>query len=525
MTISRHLRAAALLALATPLAAGAQQIRFPAGVPQYAVACSGGRIVVTFDAARAFVPVGDHAVAPDEGKGVQVSFVHAPGAECAAQPDYAARTVVVASGPAQVVEPPARSATVTAPAAVASTTGADGGGVATKKAAASAALADRLGAEKAVVYERKLAATERPQEVVETLRNLGVAGAEVVGDVVQVRDLLANYSVNYSIPDSPGLHIVGLGTEEVVRPTTPRALALALQPAVDKDGKVQRGLALDFAPFKVFAPRTTKADYDRSLALRALWNTQVSVGTAKPADDNDQTLKAGIGVSTILFRSHDPLSDPAHRKCLDDALVDRLTNLKMGELGGVAGTADAEAAAAIVGCQKKLAEKAGMGLTLSLALATSRFSDTGKWSEGKKDARGGWLSASYGLFDASRALGMQRMSAAMLVKRLLGERVSDPLDENAKVRQSSWLVGAKLLWEGDAFNYFVEHGYKRLQIEGREKDKVRRTVLGLEWQVSPGLWLVGAIGGESGRSQGKENSFVTTGFKLGTAAESILRAR
>jgi hypothetical protein len=117
------------------------------------------------------------------------------------------------------------------------------------------------------------------------------------------------------------------------------------------------------------------------------------------------------------------------------------------------------------------------------------------------------------------------MEGAFIVKRLLSETVTDPLDDKAKVKQSSWLVGAKLTFSADTFNYFVEYSQKRLQIAGRDRDNVRRGALGIEWEISPGMWLVGAVGGEGGRADGKDNNFVTTGIKLGTAAESLLKAR
>src|SRR5262249_24029007 len=41
-------------------------------------------------------------------------------------------------------------------------------------------------------------------------------------------DVVKCFSVDLSMPDSPGLMIVGLGSDNVVRPTTPRALGAAL---------------------------------------------------------------------------------------------------------------------------------------------------------------------------------------------------------------------------------------------------------------------------------------------------------
>lgn len=505
MTFPRRQRQVVFsIVLALPLGAIANGVEFSSGVPPYGVTCPPGKTVIEFSRAVRFVPLGEHQFS-QVGESVRLAFDRGSNEPCKVWPDIASSTLrTAAAGPIAINE---------------------GGGDRTSpppKDDASRDLAARL------AVQPLAAKPKAGAEDVGQLSRLGIKG--VTGaSAEEISQFLANYSVNYSIPDSPGLQIVGLGTEDVVRPTTPRALALAVQPAVDKDGKVQRGLALEFAPFKIFAPTTSKSAYERSPLVRALWNTQVSIGTAKPASDDDKSLKAGLGLYSIVYRSKgmDPLRDEAHAACLQRAMTAELEGLQLTGTPGFRGRTPEQSGSAKAAekCYADLAAKVPNGLTVAAALATSRFSPTGKWSDGKEDAHGGWLAANYAFGELSTGLGMHRLDGALTVKRLLRETVQDPLDDKAKVRQASWLVGSKLFFGSDPFNYFVEFSYKKAQIAGREKDNLRRAAVGLEWQMSPGLWIVGAIGGEGGRTNGTSNSFVTTGIKMGTAAESLLRAR
>jgi hypothetical protein len=489
---------------AVPISTLAASIQFHGPIPDYRVTCAHGTVRISFEDKVVFAAEGNHRLVRADPL-IEVEF--ASPSVCRVWRDETMRSVVLAKTPEVVAL--------------------DHGTTNQTSAAKSAAQPYKVSGNGDLASDLKSQTQKKTasEEAKAALKQLGVPPAALNATADDIRDLISNYSVNFSIPDSPGLHIVGLGTEEVARPNTPRALAVAIQPAVDKDGNVKRGLALDFAPFKILAPGTTKEAY-KGWLVSTLWNTQVSVGTAKAADATDKTLKAGFGVHSILYRSKDPLRDENHHRCLTNALREELRDLKQTSLGGGGGSdpKDSKAAHRVAKCYKDLEERSRGGFTAAFALATSRFSESGKWSDGKLDAHGGWLSATYGLEQVANAFGTGHLEGGLIVKRLLSETVADPLDDKAKVKQSSWLFGTKLTFSADAFNYFAEYSYRRLQIVGRERDKVRRTAFGIEWEISPGMWLVAAIGGEGGRTNGKDNTFMTTGIKLGTSAESLLKA-
>jgi hypothetical protein len=344
----------------------------------------------------------------------------------------------------------------------------------------------------------------------------------------EVKRVVSDYTVDLSIPESPGLTIVGLVTEDVIRPSSPRALAAALQTGVDKEGKGKTGLAIEFAPMKLFVPSTPSEDYQRSALVRALWNTQVSIATAKPTDATEKTLKAGLGLSSVLYKreSSDPLRNSAYSRCYDTVIRKQLEAIEKQPALGITEFKDlkteGETETAAQKCYSTFLKSSWNGTAIVLGLATSQYSESGKWSDGKRSAHGGWLSMGYGFEEFSADSPIRtNMHLIATYKRLFGERVTDPLDAKKTIEQNGSLLGAKLRWRGDDRNYFIEQSYQRNEYAGRPTDKIRRSAIGFEWKLGENLWLVSAVGGESGRKNGVDSSFVTSGLKYGSSTESL----
>lgn len=368
---------------------------------------------------------------------------------------------------------------------------------------------------------------KKASSLVEQIRE-AVAGKIKDKSPDEVKKVVSGYTVDLSIPESPGLTIVGLVTEDVIRPSSPRALSAALQTGVDKEGKGKTGLAIEFSPMKLFMPSTPSEDYQHSALVRALWNTQVSIATAKPTDAADKTLKAGLGLSSVLYKreSSDPLRNSAYAGCYDTVIrkqleaIDKQPAIGITEFKDVKTEGETETAAQK--CYSTFLKSSWNGTAIVLGLATSQYSESGKWSDGKKSAHGGWLSMGYGFEEFSADSPIRtNMHLIATYKRLFGERVTDPLDAKKTIEQNGSLLGAKLRWRGDDRNYFIEQSYQRNEYTGRPTDKIRRSAIGFEWKLGENLWLVSAVGGESGRKNGVDSSFVTSGLKYGSSTESL----
>jgi hypothetical protein len=350
------------------------------------------------------------------------------------------------------------------------------------------------------------------------------AGSPDEEKAAQATALLDCFSVDQSIPDTPGLMIVGLGSEDVVRPASPRALGMALANGVGQDGRPRAGLALDFAPYKLLMPTTSRGDYEASWLTRALWNTQLSLGVGKSTDSNDKSLRVGYGLYSVLWRpaASDPLRDNAHRACLSKALGEALPG-QMPALGGkVIDVAGLDA------CYAALDQRTWNASALTLALAGSQVSASGQWGnagDAGPGTRGAWLSLSYG-FENFPASPLRQWAQLVLTWRsMLDERVPDPLDTSATALQSSTLAGLKLRLRASSMHYYVESSRVSARIEGRDDDNWRRLAVGLEYKLGANTWLVVALGGEGGRSAGANQQFVMTGVKFGSSTEPILGKR
>lgn len=346
------------------------------------------------------------------------------------------------------------------------------------------------------------------------------AAAASPASVTTPGTVLTDYSVDLSIPDSPGVAIVGLGTENVLRPSSPRALGMALLQGTGPDGKPRQGLAFDIAPTKLLMPGLSKQGYAQSRLLQALWNTQWSFGIGKPTSNTDKSTRIGLGLSTVLWRDSrtDPLQDSRHQACLGDALAASLPK-DMPEVGPAKELAFTEA---MKGCYTQLTNRTWNGSALVVGLATARVSGTEAGANTSVNPQGAWLSFGYG-FE-----GMPNLSPALhltaTLRRMTGERVPDPLNATTHVHQDSRLLAVKLYRRSGIVNASVEVSDQRASISGRPSERSQQFVLGFERKLNDNLWLVAAMGSKRGGTAANQ-TFVTSGLKFGSATESVIKDR
>lgn len=130
---------------------------------------------------------------------------------------------------------------------------------------------------------------------------------------------------SFSIPESPAFVFLSASPAQVTRPTTARELAVGLINAIDEDGHVRQGVALEFQPSRFFAP-ITQATYRRRGLAYILTNAQLSIGTVRVAGDTSVTDLA-IGLRLMLYDGGDPLADKK-------GFADPLANGMLGCLTG-----------------------------------------------------------------------------------------------------------------------------------------------------------------------------------------------
>lgn len=156
---------------------------------------------------------------------------------------------------------------------------------------------------------------------------------------------LNGLEIDLIVPESPAFTVLGLTPNDVVRPSTPRELAVALQNGIDRNGNFQTGVALDFNPWLVFNRNHEEGDYTGMLEsdsgrgytdgqftlarclknpsgdhvnwsdcwsqfnpMRALvYRTQLSLATAKGTTDQDESFRVAGGIRVTPFDNGDPI--------------------------------------------------------------------------------------------------------------------------------------------------------------------------------------------------------------------------
>ncbi len=327
--------------------------------------------------------------------------------------------------------------------------------------------------------------------------------------------ILKNYSADLTIPDTPGLSIVGLNSDDVIQPSTPRKLGMALLQGRGNDGSARRGYALDFAPMQVFRPATSKKEYeDSAFLIRPLWNSQVSAGVGQPVSSDDKSTRIGLGFSSVLWRSaaSDPLLNKTHGKCLTDALTLALPS-KPFPSAADNDQANQAATAALKDCYAKLEEKTWNASSLMVGVATSMISGRDPALLPKGRPTGYWASFGYG-FDGIESL-QPVLQFTATYRRLRQEIVADPDDSTKFVAQDSHLFGGKLYGRWPEVHVFVEASRQHATIPGRDAQRTNLFVFGAEKKIFDNVWLTVAMGRKQDGSDARPN-YVSTGLKFGT---------
>lgn len=348
-------------------------------------------------------------------------------------------------------------------------------------------------------------------------------GATPAAKDPQKKDL----QLDYSIPDMPAFTVLGMNPENVQHPRTARALALALKEGIDENGKLKTGLALEFQPFRLYDPTSLLRSYinrpgerpDETRTMNTIdqmvRNMSVSLASAQGSEEGDKSMRLGLGLRIPIFDKSDGRTDPVLRECYGRAKEIFLGTEKVGDVVSDAAldAADKKALAAGIECFKARGPRTAFWNSSAwiVSLGNAWTSDSGNFSDRKTSTRGIWTTYAYG-FDGE-LLG----NAAQMIFHLRAldkERVPNPNEEGKFVNQDSRVASMAFKYGVATFNGSLQASYSRHKLEGfANEDKVRKYSLGLEYKITDDLWIVGSVGGERGRVNGENKSFISTSFR------------
>jgi len=326
-------------------------------------------------------------------------------------------------------------------------------------------------------------------------------------------------NADLAVPESPAFTVLGLTPETVVRPATPRAFVSSLLSGVDQHGNFQSGVALDATPYLIFAGKElTLRKYNSSQVTRLLARTQFSFANTKGASDDDKSVRLALGVHVTLWDRGDPHSDRTLLGCFAKGLV--LLNLTSTDPNNPQGPSQAAIDAAnaqnvAVGekCREQARKDNWNRSSWIVAAAPSWISPTGETKNFQWNGGGFWTSLAYG-FEGVPSL--EKNSQLILHARYRNnEQVPDPDNEGKFIVQNSMFFGGRWRFGNENSTANVEGVFQRTRPKGEAWDSSARYSVGLERRVAENLWFAISFGGESGRTDGKNNGFVLSSFRWG----------
>jgi hypothetical protein len=310
------------------------------------------------------------------------------------------------------------------------------------------------------------------------------ASAQTVPDPLQLNDI--------KTPISPAFVVLGVAPTDVARPTTPRAVGIALISANSDSGGggLPRNLALEVAPYWLSnRPALTFAQYDHPSFWQSLQQTlSVSVATKNgtPANSAGTTnVPSSLGALGIRASWTIGASSALEQQVLAAYHAKAKTFLLQPTR-----PTDAEVSVALRPFVMAMREamKQGRWIVEAAAASSAMFPNNNlDQAETQKNAI--WLTPSYrferGTFNP--ATGM--LTEAPSIDFMTVLRYSEDRTVTVVTGRNSIDAGARLLWESDTIAVSAEH----LERFGDGKHTRRTSILG-EYKLTDNLYVSATFG-------------------------------
>jgi hypothetical protein len=293
-------------------------------------------------------------------------------------------------------------------------------------------------------------------------------------------------------PTSPAFTILGVAPTNVVRPNTPRELAVELLSAKDRgDGDLPTDLALEVSPYWLMDhPDLTFSEYynNKSVAKTILRSLSVSVATTKIPDETIEGTTLGVGVRFLLLAGEKAPGLDGKVKALQgiqDEMLDCIPDMPDDATASPpASTCSEEEIAKIEARMRKAgAEIRDLNLqrpgwVVEAAFGSSRDYPDSDGASSSARLTGAWITASYKISDPSEL-------TLLTVARLLEDRSGV-----TKTRMKD--IGGRFIYEPSHMPVSLSLEVLHRDIENGDNST---SVLGvLEYPINDTLRLVASYG-------------------------------
>lgn len=221
----------------------------------------------------------------------------------------------------------------------------------------------------------------------------------------------AKFYLNYDVPESPALAVLGATTANVRRGAAAKPLAISLAGDVLRGDRIGPGLALDVAPYAYLGRFRNVRDYQTSGAKRFLANVLTSFAAVQAPGDADATA-FGAGLRLTFHDDHDLLANDVLANLVGQLLVPkRIACPKIGSSNlCVAGTSDqtveVDASSAYAAARDSVLRRAGWSASMGGAFGGTLRGGVARPDSLQQRQGHAWLAATRYLGVGRELLGM-----------------------------------------------------------------------------------------------------------------------
>jgi hypothetical protein len=333
-------------------------------------------------------------------------------------------------------------------------------------------------------------------------------------------------------PFSPTFSLIGATDNTIIRPETPKALAAGLLNALDEEGNLKNGLAIELTPGLLFAPRDFDlTDYQKQNWLRrSLTNLQLTVGFAKGSSDDDKSLKAAAGLVWTPINGRDVKAPGGRSKCITDV---------RGPIarpdGGIDDAAAKAAAEEIAKCKKDHPIRRDNTTTLQFAFSPLFVSPDGSTDKLRSSGYAATGTLMLGLSTSPRRAeesadtidaDTKKRAERRTLLTVTGfyrskEQVADPAIEGAFLIRNRWSLASRLQFALKNRSYLgIETAYQKSNYKDGRNDRLETIIATYDFRVAENIWATLNAGTSFDKSIGRDAAFVGTRFRFSFASSS-----
>ena len=320
--------------------------------------------------------------------------------------------------------------------------------------------------------------------------------------------------VDFAIPESPASSILG-SSAAVTRPTSPRDVSAGISSLFGEGGKLQPGVSLAFAPYRLLVGRISSKDYSDNDTTKFLARSQLSVASTAVNETALKGTRLAVGGSFILYDEADPRNDPEITRIFGASFktVSLPSDPTLSNDGVVSRPIDAtnyEAALEKYRLSKWNARSLGVGL------AWRGFSDTNNINNLRDEGFGVWMTFANpgipGITKSHSGLGSGILADGLTLISIQ-YRVRETVEKDSKaVDRDSARIGFQYRVGRPNFNGYVEAFWReeRYDVSKYNADKFSWE-LGAEYKFAASTWLHVAWVDDA---DAKGNSGIKTGLRF-----------